>query len=171
MSEQGYSSSRFERIVAIADEAIVSIDNRHVICLFNDGAERIFEYSRKEIIGHKLGVLLPERFRGVHGSHVDSFEHEGIDARKMNERGKIRGLRKNGEEFPAIASILKTGTPDTRNFTVIMRDISIIEELRENLQQRIALLEVSNQDMVLEKAQLSRTEDLLDKLLKQSHSY
>ena len=117
--------SRFEQIINIADDAIISVDSDQLICLFNEGAERVFGYSATEV---------------------------------------------NGEEFPAIGSILKTGDAKNRNFTVILHDISEIEELKLLLQQRIDSLQQSNQDMSVEQERLHRTEDLLDRLLKQAHS-
>lgn len=163
-------SSRFEQIVGIADDAIISVDANQLVCLFNDGAERVFGYSKDEVIGQHLNMLIPGRFQDAHIKHIQSFDKEKGAARKMNERGKIVAVRKNGEEFPAIGSILKTGDASSRNFTVILHDISEIEELRILLQQRIDTLELSNQDMALEKHRLRRTEDLLDRLLKQAHS-
>jgi PAS domain S-box-containing protein len=167
---ESMGSNRFEQIIEIADEAIISVDARQLICLFNQGAERIFGYDNKEILGQHLNILLPERFRIAHSNHIDSFEHESVRARTMNERKKIVGVRKNGEEFPAIGSILKTGDGSNRNFTVMLHDISAIEELRVLLQERISSLELSNHDMAQEKQRLRRTEDLLDRLLKQAHS-
>ena len=162
--------SRFEQIINIADDAIISVDSDQLICLFNEGAERVFGYSATEVIGQHLNVLMPNRFKDEHIKHVQSFGEEKVMARKMNNRRKIIALRKNGEEFPAIGSILKTGDAKNRNFTVILHDISEIEELKLLLQQRIDSLQQSNQDMSVEQERLHRTEDLLDRLLKQAHS-
>ena len=58
-----------------------------------------------------------------------SFNQEKGNARKMNERGRITGLRKNGEEFPAVASILSTAKGKGTNFTVILRDMTAIARM------------------------------------------
>lgn len=116
--------ARFERIVEIAAEAIISVDESHAIVLFNRGAEKIFGYDREEVLGRPLDVLLPERFRHSHMAHVQRFAEGPETARHMGERREIAGVRKDGREFPAEASISRLDTPDGRIFTVVLRDVT-----------------------------------------------
>ncbi len=111
-------------ILAIAADAIISIDEHHTITLFNNGAEHIFGYTSAEILGRPLDVLLPERFRSHHGQHVRDFGKSAVAARQMGERQEIFGRRKSGEDFPAEASISKLQIGPSRNFTVVLRDVS-----------------------------------------------
>lgn len=162
---------RYKKIIDLALDAIVSINVHQDIVLFNAGAEAIFGHNRREVVGRPVAMLLPERFRGRHRLHVESFGAESVEARYMNERGQIIGLRKNGEEFPARGSILKTGRGADLNYTLILRDITAYEKIRTELRDRINELENANFDLRLEKQKLERTEVLLDQLLGQSHSY
>ena len=118
------SEARFSGIVAMASDAIISIDGDHRIVLFNRGAELIFGYTAEEILGEHLDRLLPARSRDAHRRHVEAFGSAQVPARRMAERQSIQGVRKNGEEFPAEASILKLATGDERRFTVMLRDAS-----------------------------------------------
>ncbi len=118
------SEARFSGIVEIASDAIVSIDRDHRIVLFNHGAEEIFGYRSDEVIGRPLDMLLPERARAVHRGHVDRFSASEVASRRMAQRQEISGLRKNGEEFPAEASIQKLTVGSERHFTVVLRDVS-----------------------------------------------
>ena len=94
-----------------ADEAIISIDERQQIQLFNQGAEKIFGYQNYEIIGQPLDILLPEIFRRVHRHHIDNFGKVNEHSRKMAERNSsVFGRRKDGSEFPAEASVAKLQT-------------------------------------------------------------
>lgn len=116
------SEAKFEGMLAIAADAIISVDETQRIVHFNRGAEQIFEYSAAEAVGRPLEMLLPERFRGPHARHVIQFA-EGADAsRLMGQRREVYGLRKSGAEFPAEASISKFGEPGRRLFTVVLRD-------------------------------------------------
>ena len=119
------SEAKFSGIVSIAADAIISIDDDHRITLFNDGSEKIFGYSRAEVLGERLDMLLPERLRAIHRRHIRAFAAGGESARRMGERTSvIVGLRKNGEEFPADASISKLTIGGKVLLTVSLRDIS-----------------------------------------------
>lgn len=118
-------------ILSISADAIVSIDREQRITLFNDGAEKIFGYSKLEVLGAPLEVLIPERFRAVHREHVEKFAASQDFSRRMGQRqgATIRGLRKNGDEFPADAAISKLEVGGERILTIALRDITEHERI------------------------------------------
>lgn len=115
---------RFSGILDIANDAVISVDGKQQITLFNQGAEKIFGYTAQEAIGQPLDLLLPIRFADVHRQHVKDFGQSSSEARRMGERREIFGRRKTGEDFPAEASISKLQLKGETIFTVILRDIS-----------------------------------------------
>ncbi|HET7275083.1 MAG TPA: PAS domain-containing sensor histidine kinase [Longimicrobiaceae bacterium] len=121
-----FSEEMFSGIISLASEAIVSIDESQRIVLFNTGAEHIFGYTAAEALGEPLDLLIPERLHEVHRRHVRQFGESEVVARRMGERGEIEilGLRKNGEIFPAEASISKLDIGGRRIYTSVLRDIS-----------------------------------------------
>lgn len=131
------SEAKFSGILEIAADAIISIDERQRIVHYNSGAERIFGWPAAEALGRELSFLLPERFRGGHGMFVRGFGGSAERSRQMGERRAISGLRRDGSEFPAEASISKlvlaTGE---RIYTVLLRDITD-RQRREEAQQRL----------------------------------
>ena len=132
------SEFRFASIVDIAADAIVSVDEDQVITLFNQGAERIFGYTAAEVIGKPLDLLLPPDVHAVHRDHIRQFARTGESARRMGERSEVRGRRKNGEIFPAEASISKFDLGERRVFTAVLRDIT---DRRAAEQERARLLD------------------------------
>jgi PAS domain S-box-containing protein len=118
------SEERFAGIVSLAAGAVISIDEDQTITLFNEAAEGIFGYARDEVVGRPLEILLPERLRGAHALDVMRFASSPILARKMGRRSEVVGQRKNGEEFPAEASISKIRSGGTWVFTVMLRDVT-----------------------------------------------
>jgi PAS domain S-box-containing protein len=126
------SEAKFSGILAIAADAIITVDHEQRIVHFNRGAEEIFGYAAPEVIGRHLAILLPERFRGPHFAHMERFAQSPVAARRMGERREIFGLRSDGREFPAEASISKLVTPDGVLYTAVMRDITTKRRAEEN---------------------------------------
>lgn len=124
-------------IVDISADAIICVDADQRITLFNQGAEHIFGWTRDEVVGQPLEMLLPERVREIHHKHIERFRKAPERARRMGERQEISGLRKNGEEFPAEAAIAKVTMGDSVVFSVLMRDITQQVELYKRLQRAV----------------------------------
>lgn len=114
----------FASILEIANEAIISINQEQYITFFNKGAEQIFGYTSDEIIGEFLDRLIPDKFVARHRKHIANFINSGEGSRFIRSRGDIVGLRKNGEEFPAEASISKIDSGEQIILTVVLRDIT-----------------------------------------------
>ena len=118
------SSLRLESILHSAMDAIVTIDERQHVLLFNQAAERMFQCPAREAIGQSLDKFIPPRFRASHHQHVEGFGRSGVTSRKMGALGTIGGLRANGEEFPLEAAISNIVVEGKKFYTVILRDIT-----------------------------------------------
>ncbi len=112
------------RILMIAEDAIVSIDRNLEITFFNLKAEKIFGHKADEVLGKSLNILLPERFRLNHAAMIQEFGKGKVASQWMSQRGTITGLRKNGEEFPAEATITKVGDGDDITYSAHLRDLT-----------------------------------------------
>ncbi len=128
------SEEKLANIISIAADAIISLDQAQRIVMFNGAAEKIFGWSRDEVLGKPLGLLIPERFRAVHTQHVLGFGAGRETARKMGVHSEIFGLRKGGEEFPAAVAISRVGEDGNWIYTAILRDIT--EQKRTESEQR-----------------------------------
>jgi PAS domain S-box-containing protein len=159
--EANQNQSRLSAILSIAPSAIISIDARQSITLFNEAAEKLFGYTRAEIIGQPLDLLIPERFRRTHRGDVDRFWGSPQNARRMGERQDVAGLRRNGSEFPAEASISKTEIGGERIFTVVLQDIS---------EQKNAAEQLANMNRTLEQRVVERTRELEEALRKREEA-
>ena len=131
------SEAKFSGIVSIAADAIISVDEDQRIAIFNEGAESIFGYSKTELLGEPLEILIPERFRAVHRQHFARFAAGHEAARKMGQRQDVFGVRKNGEEFPAEASISKVTVGEATLFSVVLRDITDRKSTEEALRRAV----------------------------------
>lgn len=130
------SEAKFSGIYSVSADAIISVDEAQRITMFNEGAQSIFGYSKDEIVGSPLEILIPHRFRSIHRRHVEQFSDGQQIARRMGSRSaKIYGLRKNGEEFPTDAAISRLQVGGTTLLIVSIRDIS--EQVRIENEQRL----------------------------------
>lgn len=155
------SQAVFSAIISIAADAIVSIDEDHRIVLFNEGAERIFGYAAAEAIGLPLDVLLPPGLADRHREHVRRFGTAAVAARRMGTRNEISGRRKNGEVFPAEASISRVEVDGRRVYTAVLRDVTERDALlRREREMRIAAEAAERRS-----AFLAEASELLDRSL------
>ena len=128
-----WSAAELAAILEIAPEGVITIDHNMTITMFNLTAERIFGYSAEEIMGQRFDRLMPERFRRGHGDLVETFSRSSETARYMDQRGDIYGLRKDGTEFPAGASVSKLILGPDRFYTVMIRDITAQKRILDEL--------------------------------------
>ena len=126
------SEAKFSGILSIAADAIITIDQQQRIVHFNHGAEEIFGHRSVDAIGRHLAILLPPRFRTIHETHLENFARSPVTSRRMGERREIFGLRSDGTEFPAEASISKLVTPGGLLFTVVLRDMTVERRAEED---------------------------------------
>ncbi len=119
------TQSVLAEIVGIAADAIICIDEKQKITYFNAGAEVIFGWTAGEIVGQRIEVLIPEKYRTRHEEQVHAFGRSEVKARRMGERREIAGLRKNGEVFPAEAAISQVHQDNTTVYAVALRDVSV----------------------------------------------
>lgn len=112
------------RILAIGEDAVVSIDADQNISYWNRQAEEVFGFTEAEALGQPLSLILPERYTGSHGGFVENFQ-EGTEAsRFMGQRGEIVGLHKSGHEIPLEAAITKTVIEGQPVLSAQVRDIT-----------------------------------------------
>jgi PAS domain S-box-containing protein len=90
---------RFRLVVEGAPNAMVTIDRAGKIVMVNTQAERVFGYSRAELVGQPVEMLMPERFRSHHPGLREAFFTDP-QPRLMGAGRDLYGLKKDGSEFP-----------------------------------------------------------------------
>jgi PAS domain S-box-containing protein len=149
-------------------DALVAVNPQGVIIQVNSQTESLFAYTRDELIGQKIEMLVPERQRAGHGQHRADY-HQKPKIRRMGSGLDLYGRRRDGTEFPVEISLSPIGIGDTMIVLSAIRDISdrkrIEEELRRaheeldrrktrelrDSQNRLALIVDSSQDAIIGK--------------------
>lgn len=130
-------------IIDSATDAIITINEDHIIVGYNQGAEKIFGYTRAEALGRDLEIVIPPPYKREHKDYVRRF----LATRRPHVIGKhtrLKAQRKNGEEFPMSISFSVAEIGDNLYFTGIIRDITDSVNLEVRLRQSERLAAVGN---------------------------
>jgi PAS domain S-box-containing protein len=147
------SGTRFRRLVESAPDGVVIADTEGRIVLANAQTEALFGYSRDEIVGNPVEMLIPERYRQGHvGMRKGYTAHPRT--RPMGEGLELYGRRKDGSEFPVSISLspIQTGPEmhifgDIRDITFQRQAQERIQELNDSLARHNTELKVINQEL------------------------
>jgi len=126
---------RYAQLLEAVGDAVIAIDARCRVIEFNKEAERIFGYSKAEILGKSVNILLPKESQAVHGSHIALFSAEPVQRRQMRERAEVHGRRKDGSEFDAEVSIAKLESGGEPQFMAVVRDVSVRKRMERDLEE------------------------------------
>lgn len=141
------SENRARAVLASTHDAIITIDENAIIDSVNPAIERMFGYTVEELIGKNVNMLMPEPHRGRHDAYVRRYLQTG-EPRVIGIGRETIAERKDGSTFPIDLAITKFTVPGRVLFTGIVRDISERKAAQANLENTLAQLEKTNENML-----------------------
>jgi PAS domain S-box-containing protein len=170
--ELAIAGQRFSLLLEAAPDAILEVDPHGRIVLANTEAERLFQRSRGELVGLSVENLLPERFRGGHTAHRNSYGAHPV-RRPMGAGLDLYAVRKDGTEFAVDINLspLPDG-PEEGHVMCVLRDVSQrrgaeerIRVLNQRLERRSSELATANQELSLRNQEVERANRLKSEFL------
>jgi diguanylate cyclase (GGDEF)-like protein/PAS domain S-box-containing protein len=143
-AELAQTEARLSGMVEAAMDAIISVDDRHDIVLFNSAAEKMFGCPRAEVLARALTTLIPQRPHDPQAAALELFADWDTAAGPLGLR-TVWGLRGNGTEFPIEASISSLNTSRGRLYTLFLRDITDRYRAEQDLARSAAALRQAQQ--------------------------
>ena len=137
--------TRYRELLESTPDAIVIVNDIGRIVFINGQAESLFGYVRHELVGRPLELLMPARYRAAHVGHRAEYQAQSR-TRAMGLGFELRGLRKNGEEFPVEISLSPLETDVGRLGMSAIRDMTYRRKAEQKFR---GLLESAPDAMVI----------------------
>ncbi|MPV69292.1 PAS domain S-box protein [Burkholderia sp. BE17] len=146
ISERKRAEERLRLVVEAAPNAMVMVNRGGQIVLVNSQTERVFGYSRDELVGQSIERLVPARFRDQHPGHRTAFL-AAPKSRPMGAGRHLTGLRRDGTELPVEIGLNPIETDE--GMFVLAAIVDITERIRaeQALRERTDELARSNRDL------------------------
>jgi two-component system sensor kinase FixL len=126
------------KLIETTQDAVIAIDRKAQVVLFNPAAEKMFGYAAEQVIGKKINLLMPLPYTSEHDRYIARYERTG-ERRAIGKIREVAGWRKNGEIFPIELSVTELDAKSEVRHIAFVRDISEKAELQAAVVEKARL--------------------------------
>jgi PAS domain S-box-containing protein len=148
-----HEEQKFRNLLESAPDGMVIVGSDGCIQLVNAQTEKLFGYSRAELVGQPVEILIPQRFHGSHIGHRQDYS-QSPRARAMGAALELFGLRKDSTEFPVEVCLSPLETSEGTLISSAIRDVTerrrsdeSIQRLNAELRRRVAEATAVNKEL------------------------
>lgn len=142
-------------VLDAAADAMVAVDATGCIVYVNPALTDLLGHRPHDLIGERLDILIPARFRPTHDGHVEGFRHSGL-ARQIGRRPLLRALAHDGSERAVSVTVFNLKVGDALLTIAAVRDATPVDVLLERAIERSqtdALTGIANRTRLIEQMQ------------------
>ncbi|CAN5890738.1 hypothetical protein BH11BAC4_BH11BAC4_08770 [soil metagenome] len=151
------------QVITNAPDAVIVIDDKSIIRLWNPKTEEIFGWKAAEVLGSDLtDIIIPGHYRDAHQEGMKRLLKTG-EIRILNKALELTALNKEGKEFPISITISQATQQGNKLFIAFLRDITV--------EKRTIELAINNQSLLLANHELEAAQKLSEKLLTQKDEF
>ena len=144
------AEDKFRNFLERAPDSIIVVNEAGLIQLVNAQTVKMFGYSRDEMMGNRIELLMPQRYGKMHPFRRFSF-FDTSHSTEVAEGFELFAVRKDGREFPVEMSLSPMETDEGPMLTASIRDVSEKKQLEK---------EIRDTNITLERKVRQRTEEL-----------
>ncbi len=158
------SEEKFRTLFESAPLGIMVVDLESHIIQINDTVEVLFGYKRNDLIGEKVEILVPERFRIAHVEHIRNY-YKNPSRRPMGEGLDIYGRRKDGSELPLAIALSHINVKDVMFNIVFINDITEVKEREKEKEQFLKIIQSNIVELNIANKELKKASRMKDEFL------
>jgi len=128
------SEEQYRSVAQSANDAIITSNIEGTILGWNKGAEKIFGYTKTEITGKNLNMIMPRVYIEQHNNGMKRIEQNG-EHHVIGKTVELYGLHKSGKEFPLELSLAEWESSKEKFYTGIIRDITERRQAEEEIKE------------------------------------
>jgi PAS domain S-box-containing protein len=160
--------SRYRKLLHAAPDAILEVNEAGRILILNEAVERMFGYSRDELVGLSVDQLVPAAMRGGHAQHRSAYA-DRPKTRPMGTGLELQGQRKDGSLFPVEISLSPNWIEGSLHVIASVRDITerkaVEDRIRTLSEQYTAELTIKNEQLEARNREVERANRLKNEFL------
>ncbi|MBH0161808.1 bifunctional diguanylate cyclase/phosphodiesterase [Fictibacillus sp. 26RED30] len=130
------SERKFRSVIESANDSIILSDRTGTIISWNKGAELIFGFTEKEVLGKNLQIIIPYKFRKAHKEGMERYLLSG-EPKVIGNTVELEGVRKDRSEFPIELSLAAWQEDNQVYFSSIIRDITERKRNEKKINQMV----------------------------------
>jgi len=127
-------------------DGLITIDAKGIVHSFNHAAESIFGYTKEQVIGQNVKMLMPDPYQSGHDGYLKHYHATG-EKKVIGLGREIKALKRNGTIFPMELGVNEMEVQGKKMFVGTIRDISERKNAEDEIKNFIQKLQISNQEL------------------------